>query len=149
VYLGMATLDNSFGKFRGSKAPKYVNTRAKVAMMEAIDHYRKRVSQSQRYYEKERAEGNIHNQTTRALGDTSFASSSRFSARSALIGSILDQKLKAFSDSLFAVRWLTCPPSATMISIQTKAALRRAAAVFSIEPGLTVAISLVAPPWPY
>ncbi len=35
LYLGMATLDNSSGKYRGSKAPKHVNTRAKAAMMAA------------------------------------------------------------------------------------------------------------------
>ncbi len=35
LYLGMATLDNSSGKFRGSKAPKHVNARAKAAMMAA------------------------------------------------------------------------------------------------------------------
>ena len=68
LYLGMAILDNSSGKFRGSKAPKHVNTRAKAAMMAAVDHHRKRVPQSQRYYEKKRAEGKKHNQAIRALG---------------------------------------------------------------------------------
>jgi transposase len=68
LYLGMASLDNSSGKFRGSKAPKHVNTRAKAAMMAAVDHHRKRVPQSQRYYEKKRAEGKRHNQAIRALG---------------------------------------------------------------------------------
>jgi transposase len=68
LYLGMATLDNSSGKYRGSKAPKHVNARAKAAMMAAIDHHRKRVPQSQRYYEKKRAEGKRHNQAIRALG---------------------------------------------------------------------------------
>ncbi len=68
LYLGMATLDNSSGKFRGSKAPKHVNARAKAAMMAAIDHHRKRVPQSLRYYEKKRAEGKRHNQAIRALG---------------------------------------------------------------------------------
>ncbi len=68
LYLGMAALDNSSGKFRGSKAPKHVNTRAKAAMMAAVDHHRKRVPQSQRYYEKKRAEGKRHNQAIRALG---------------------------------------------------------------------------------
>jgi transposase len=33
LYLGMATLDNSSGNYRGSKMPKQVNTRAKAAMM--------------------------------------------------------------------------------------------------------------------
>ncbi len=68
LYLGMATLDNSSGKHRGSRAPKHVNTRAKAAMVAAIDHHRKRVPQSQRYYEKKRAEGKKHNQAIRALG---------------------------------------------------------------------------------
>ena len=68
LYLGMATLDNSSGKYRGSKPPKHVNARAKAAMMTAIDHHRKWAPQSQRYYEKKRAEGKRHNQAIRALG---------------------------------------------------------------------------------
>ncbi len=68
LYLGMASLDNSSGKVRGSKPPKHVNTRAKAAMMAALDHHRKRVPQSERYYEKKRAEGKRHNQAIRALG---------------------------------------------------------------------------------
>ncbi len=68
LYLGMAALDNSSGKFRGSKAPKHVNARAKAAMMAAVDHHRKRVPQSLRYYERKRAEGKKHNQAIRALG---------------------------------------------------------------------------------
>lgn len=68
LYLGMATLDNSSGKHRGSKPPKHVNVRAKAVMMWAIDHHRKQVPQSQRYYEKKRAEGKKHNQAIRALG---------------------------------------------------------------------------------
>jgi len=68
LYLGMATLDHSSGKVRGSKAPKHVNARAKAAMMIAVDHHRKRVPQSQRYYERKRAEGKKHNQAIRALG---------------------------------------------------------------------------------
>ena len=36
LYLGMATLDNSSGKYQGSKQPKHVNTRAKAAMMVAL-----------------------------------------------------------------------------------------------------------------
>jgi len=68
LYLGMATLDNSSGKFRGSKSPKHVNVRAKAAMMAAVDHHRKRVPQSHRFYERKRAEGKKHNQAIRALG---------------------------------------------------------------------------------
>ena len=68
LYLGMATLDNSSGKSRRSKPPRHVNTRAKAAMMIAVDTHRKLVPQSQRYYEKKRAEGKRHNQAIRALG---------------------------------------------------------------------------------
>ncbi len=68
LYLGMATLDNSSGKYQGSKRPKHVNTRAKAAMMIAIDRHRKYVPQSQKYYEKKRSQGKAHNQAIRALG---------------------------------------------------------------------------------
>ncbi len=68
LYLGMATLDHSSGKLRGSKSPKHVNTRAKAAMMTAVDRHRKEVAQSQRYYEKKRSQGKMHNQAIRALG---------------------------------------------------------------------------------
>ncbi len=68
LYLGMATLDHSSGKYRGSKPPRHVNARAKAAMMIAIDHHRKLVPQSQRYYETKRAQGKKHNQAIRALG---------------------------------------------------------------------------------
>ncbi len=68
LYLGMANLDRSSGKTRGSKPPRHVNARAKAAMMTAVDRHRKQVPQSQRYYEKKRAEGKSHNQAIRALG---------------------------------------------------------------------------------
>jgi transposase len=68
LYTGLATLDNSSGRFRGSKPPRHVNRRAKAAMMTAVDRHRKMVPQSQRYYEKKRAEGKTHNQAIRALG---------------------------------------------------------------------------------
>lgn len=68
LYLGMSTLDNSSGKYQGTKAPKHVNTRAKAAMMIALDRHRKYVPESQRYYEKKRAQGKKHNQAIRALG---------------------------------------------------------------------------------
>ena len=68
LYVGMANLDNSSGKKKGSKSPKMVNTRAKAAMMAAVDSHRKCVPESQRYYEKKRAEGKKHNQAIRALG---------------------------------------------------------------------------------
>jgi transposase len=68
LYLGMAALDNSSGKKKGSKTSKMVNTRAKAAMMAAVDSHRKCIPESQRYYEKKRAEGKKHNQAIRALG---------------------------------------------------------------------------------
>jgi hypothetical protein len=68
LYIGISTLDNSSGKYQGSKQPKHVNTRAKAAMMVALDHHRKYVPQSQSYYEKKRSEGKKHNQAIRALG---------------------------------------------------------------------------------
>lgn len=68
LYLGMANLDNSSGKKKGSKTPALVNRRAKMAMMTAVDKHRKCVPESQRYYEKKRAEGKKHNQAIRALG---------------------------------------------------------------------------------
>ena len=68
LYVGMSTLDNSSGKYQGTKPPKHVNTRAKAAMMVAIDRHRKYVPESQRYYEKKRSEGKKHNQAIRALG---------------------------------------------------------------------------------
>ena len=68
LYLGMSTLDNRSGKYQGTKAPKHVNTRAKAAMMIALDRHRKYVPESQRYYAKKRSEGKKHNQAVRALG---------------------------------------------------------------------------------
>jgi len=68
LYLGMSTLDNRSGKYQGTKAPKHVNTRAKAAMMIALDRHRKYVPESQGYYEKKRSQGKKHNQALRALG---------------------------------------------------------------------------------
>ena len=68
LYVGMSPLDDSSGNSHGSKAPKQVNTRAKAAMMVAVDRHRKRVSKSQQYYDKKRAEGKKHNQAIRSLG---------------------------------------------------------------------------------
>jgi transposase len=49
LYLGMSTLDNSSGNYHGTKQPKHVNTRAKAAMMTALDRHRKYVLESQTY----------------------------------------------------------------------------------------------------
>jgi len=68
VYLGMSPLNKDSGKRKGSKPPRHVNSRAKTAMMAALDKHRKLVAESQRYYLKKKAEGKGHNQAIRALG---------------------------------------------------------------------------------
>ena len=68
LYIGMAALDNSSGKYKGSKASKQVNRNAKMAMMNAVDHNRRRIEQSEKYYDKKRLEGKKHNQAIRSLG---------------------------------------------------------------------------------
>lgn len=68
LYVGMAALDNSSGKYKGSKASRQVNKHAKMAMMTAVDHHRRGNEQSSKYYEKKRLEGKKHNQAIRSLG---------------------------------------------------------------------------------
>lgn len=68
IYLGMAPLDNSSGKYKGTKSPRQVNKRAKAAMMVALGHHVRIVDESKAYYEKKRAEGKKHNQALRSLG---------------------------------------------------------------------------------
>jgi transposase len=67
-YFGMAPLDNSSGKRKGTKTPRNVNTRAKTAMMTAIAHHIRSVPESKIYYNKKRREGKKHNQAVRSLG---------------------------------------------------------------------------------
>jgi len=68
LYIGMANLEHSSGTLRGSRNPKHINTRARAAMMVGVDRHRKMIPQSQRFYEKKRAQGKTHNQAIRALG---------------------------------------------------------------------------------
>jgi len=68
MYLGMAPLDNASGTYRGSKTPKQINRRAKMAMMTAIDRHRINVDESQIFYDKKRKQGKKHNQAIRSLG---------------------------------------------------------------------------------
>ncbi|MGE5423054.1 MAG: IS110 family transposase [Ignavibacteriales bacterium] len=68
IYLGMAPLDNSSGKTKGTKAPGHINKRAKAAMLEAMSHHISQVPESKAYYEKKRSEGKKHNQALRSLG---------------------------------------------------------------------------------
>ena len=68
LYTGMAALDNSSGKYRGSKQSKQVNRHAKRAMMVAVDHQRRHNEKSKVYYLKKQKEGKKHNQAIRSLG---------------------------------------------------------------------------------
>ena len=68
IYLGMAPLDNSSGKYQGTKKPRQVNTCAKAAMMTAVARHIAGVPQSKAYYDRKRAEGKKHNQAIRATG---------------------------------------------------------------------------------
>ena len=67
-YFGMAPLDNSSGKRKGTKTARNVNTRAKTAMMIAVAHHIREVPESKIYYERKRKEGKKHNQAVRSLG---------------------------------------------------------------------------------
>lgn len=68
LYVGMAVLDNSSGKYEGTKGSKHVNYNAKSAMMTAVARHIERSDQSKSYYEKKRKEGKKHNQAVRSLG---------------------------------------------------------------------------------
>ena len=68
MYLGMAPLDNSSGKRKGTRHAKQVNKRARMAMMTALTRHIRRVDESERYYRKKRNEGKKHNQAIRSLG---------------------------------------------------------------------------------
>jgi transposase len=67
LYLGATSLDNASGQQQGTKTARQINRRAKAALINAVDHHRRRVSTSRTYYEKKRAEGKTHNQAIRAL----------------------------------------------------------------------------------
>jgi transposase len=68
LYLGMAVLENSSGKYEGTKKSKQVNIHAKFAMMTAMARHIANCDESKRYYDKKRSEGKKHNQAVRALG---------------------------------------------------------------------------------
>lgn len=68
LYLGMAVLDNSSGKYEGSKSSKHVNYQAKAAMMTAVARHIETSTESKDYYNKKRKEGKKHNQAVRSLG---------------------------------------------------------------------------------
>ncbi|MEJ2500311.1 MAG: transposase, partial [Campylobacterales bacterium] len=68
LYVGMTNLDNSSGKFKGSKRSKQVNRHAKMAMINAVSKHIRWVEQSKKYYDKKRMEGKSHQQAVRSLG---------------------------------------------------------------------------------
>jgi len=67
LYPGMAVLDNSSGKYEGTKASKHVNYRAKAAMMTATARHIDTSAESKIYYDKKRKEGKKHNQAVQSL----------------------------------------------------------------------------------
>lgn len=67
MYLGIAPLDNSSGKYKGSKVPRQVNRRARDAMMIAAVHHIAAVPASKAYYDKKRAAGKTHQQAVRVV----------------------------------------------------------------------------------
>lgn len=67
LYLGATSLDNSSGQQPRLKTARQVNHRAKTALMNAVDHHRRQIPSSRKYYEKKRAQGKTHNQAIRAL----------------------------------------------------------------------------------
>jgi transposase len=68
LYTGMTRLDNSSGKYVGTKNTRQVNTHARAAMMTAAARHIHNVPESKAYYDKKTAEGKTHNQAVRALG---------------------------------------------------------------------------------
>jgi len=68
LYTGMTRLDNSSGKYIGTKNTRQVNTHARTAMMTAAARHINNVSESKAFYDKKVAQGKTHNQAVRALG---------------------------------------------------------------------------------
>ena len=68
LYFGMAVLDNSSGKYQGSKNSKHVNKRIKAAMMISAARHIEQTPEAKCFYDKKRKEGKRHNQAVRALG---------------------------------------------------------------------------------
>ena len=66
MYLGVAPLDNSSGKYKGSKVPRQVNRRARDAMMIAAVQHIRSVPASEDL-DKKRATGKTHQQAVRAV----------------------------------------------------------------------------------
>lgn len=68
LYLGMTNLDNSSGKYRGSKRNISTNRHAKMAMITATMKHAQHVEESKKYLEKKKAEGKKYQQAIRSIG---------------------------------------------------------------------------------
>lgn len=68
LYLGMTNLDNSSGKYRGSKRSISTNRHAKMAMITATMKHTQHVEESKKYLEKKIAEGKRYQQAIRSIG---------------------------------------------------------------------------------
>jgi transposase len=68
LYLGMTNLDNSSGKYRGSKRSISTNRHAKMAMITATMKHIQHVEESKKYLEKKISEGKRYQQGIRSIG---------------------------------------------------------------------------------
>ena len=68
LYLGMTNLDNSSGKYRGSKRSISTNRHAKMAMITATMKHTQHVEESKKYIEKKISEGKKYQQAIRSMG---------------------------------------------------------------------------------
>jgi len=68
LYLGMTNLDNSSGKYKGSKRNLATNRHAKMAMITATMKHTQHVKESKLYIEKKISEGKKYQQAIRSMG---------------------------------------------------------------------------------
>ena len=67
LYLGMTNLDNSSGKYKGSKKNLATNRHAKMTMLTATSKHTQHVEESKRYLEKKIGEGKKYQQAIRSI----------------------------------------------------------------------------------
>ena len=67
LYLGMTNLDNSSGKYRGSKLNMATNRHAKMAMLTATMKHTQHVEESKKYLEKKIGQGKKYQQAIRSI----------------------------------------------------------------------------------
>jgi transposase len=67
LYLGVANLDNSSGKSKGSKRNLATNKQAKMAMITATMKHAQHVEESKKYIEKKISEGKRYQQAIRSM----------------------------------------------------------------------------------